>query len=302
MFRAYTGFFLERVVIEGELIRCLSMADELAFVPLGLSVSVAEVVNFSSGGFSVEQEGGASPLRISQAFCILVDSLLSSLEEFKYVEHALELETAVGCSELPQTNVSVEEPRPELLLGVACALKGDDGRVGVGYHGQCRGTEAATCNSEGQCSRADHAFFQDVMISKPQQSSPGNVVSLPREETLVCTSSENSRMARRAAAGKSQMSICEDSCEYHQAVVDPWLWRNLSQELVELIFAKLPMPLIVELRECSQAWYTISKSSFIFREAYSEATLHFLAFWGGIFLLKPRGLHFMMLNRRSGFL
>jgi hypothetical protein len=42
------------------------MADEAAFVTPGLSVSVAQEANFSSGGTSVKQDGGAL-LRTSQA-------------------------------------------------------------------------------------------------------------------------------------------------------------------------------------------------------------------------------------------
>lgn len=69
------------------------MADKVAIIPQGLSASVAEVGNFSTGRSLVNQESGASLLRISQAFCVLVDGLLSSQEEFRCVEHALELET-----------------------------------------------------------------------------------------------------------------------------------------------------------------------------------------------------------------
>lgn len=97
------------------------MVNEVAFVMQGgVSASVAGMASFSAGGTSVKEDGGAL-LRVSQAVYSLVGCLLSSVEEFWALEHALELEiTAAGS---PELSGSVEEARPELVLGVAGALK-----------------------------------------------------------------------------------------------------------------------------------------------------------------------------------
>lgn len=82
----------------------------------GVSASVAGMASFSAGGTSVKKDGGAL-LRVSEAVYSLGCCLLSSVKEFR----ALELEiTAAGS---PEQSGSVEEARPELVLGVAGALK-----------------------------------------------------------------------------------------------------------------------------------------------------------------------------------
>lgn len=71
-----------------------SMANE-AFATQINSTSVAQVARFSMEGTSFKQEGGAL-LRLSQAFCGLVSSLVNSLEAFQDVGNVLNLETAAG--------------------------------------------------------------------------------------------------------------------------------------------------------------------------------------------------------------
>lgn len=93
-------------------------------------------------------------------------------------------------------------------------------------------------------------------------------------------SSEDSRIAKRAAVKGEVM--CKHSCEHHGEVMDPRLWRNLPQELVELIFAELPLPRILELCECSKAWLTMTNSLALLAKFVQNATLNSSGYWDGI--------------------
>jgi hypothetical protein len=103
-----------------------------------------------------------------------------------------------------------------------------------------------------------HAFFQDLMIATNPSSSM-NVLP-PSEEMQVCVPSKYSRIGTRGA-GLKGWGICKHYRVHHAEVMDPGLWRKLPEELVERVFAKLPLPCVVELRNSSKAWYNMSKSA-----------------------------------------
>lgn len=156
----------------------------------------------------------------------------------------------------------IRETRPEQLLKVAGILKKMVGTlVSDIIYGQCRSTAIQKASGTNH-----HAFFQELMISKSPSCLVGT--SPPSQGIATCIPSKDSKTAKSAVLKDGV--ICRHTCEYHPEVVDPRLWRKLPQELVELVFAKLPLPLIPELRECSKAWYTMSKS-FNFREACSAS-------------------------------
>lgn len=102
-----------------------------------------------------------------------------------------------------------------------------------------------------------HAFLRDLMTPKQPSNSAGT--SPTSDNMPVCIFSNDSSKATRAAV-KGEV-ICKHSCEHHPEVVDPRLWRKLPQELVELVFAKLPLPQIIQLCESSKAWLTMTKSA-----------------------------------------
>ena len=142
------------------------------------------------------------------------------------MENALELEAAAAIgngSDGHETSGSVEV-RPELLLDVAGALKDMVGTLVSDIKANSQVQELMPVIQKASVA-THHACFQDFMKIPKHQQFPSY------EETLVCTSSRHSREAKRAAAGRDQSVVCRHSCEHHQEVVDPWLWRNSSQEL-----------------------------------------------------------------------
>lgn len=123
---------------------------------------------------------------------------------------------------------------------------------------------------KGSVAKQHGAIFQDWMnFPKQQRRSCSGNDALP-EETLVSVRVRDSRMAK-GIAGKGQMSVCKHICEHHAEVVDPWVWGNLPRELVELVFAKLPLPRIIELRKCSKGMPRMICNTSDFREACSES-------------------------------
>lgn len=122
----------------------------------------------------------------------------------------------------------------------------------------------------GTNQHAIHHLFQELMISKqPPDPILSCLVGISpsSEEMQVCISNKDSRTATRST-GKCQ-GMCTYTCAHHPELVDSGLWRRLPQELVELVFAILPLPRIFELCESSKAWSALSKSS-NFRQACSE--------------------------------
>jgi hypothetical protein len=240
------------------------MVDEVAFVMQGgVSASVAGMASFSAGGTSVKKDGDAL-LRVSQALYGLVGCLLSSVEEFRALEHALELEIT------PELSGSVEEARPELLLGIPGALKEMVGALVSDIKANPQVQQLMPAIQKGSLAKQHGAIFQDWMNFPKQQrrSCSGNDAS--PEETVVSVRVRDSRMAKRIA-GKGQMSVCKHICEHHAEVVDPWVWGNLPRELVELVFAKLPLPRIIELRKCSKGMPRMICKTSDFRGACSES-------------------------------
>ena len=164
------------------------------------------------------------------------------------MESMLEVEAAAaginrnGVDE-PGRAVSVEVRR-ELLLDVAGTVK------------EMVGAWVSDINSNAQ--------VQKLMAAGEH---PGELMNIPKHDqqssslggTLVCNSSRvDSRAGKR---GKGLTTLCKHSCEHHQEVVDPRVWRNLPQELVELVFAKLPLDAILGLCDVSRAWCAMSRSS-----------------------------------------
>ncbi|KAG0584463.1 hypothetical protein KC19_3G211800 [Ceratodon purpureus] len=186
--------------------------------------------------------------RISEALRGLVSGLTKSLQEFQDVESMLEVEAAAaginrnGVDE-PGRAVSVEVRR-ELLLDVAGTVKE---MVGAWVSDIRSNAQVQKLMAAGE----HHGELMNIPKHDQQSSSLGG--------TLVCNSSRvDSRAGKR---GKGLTTLCKHSCEHHQEVVDPRVWRNLPPELVELVFAKLPLDAILGLCDVSRAWCAMSRSS-----------------------------------------
>jgi hypothetical protein len=63
--------------------------------------------------------------------------------------------------------------------------------------------------------------------------------------------------------------VCTHACEHHEELVNPGVWGNLPQELMERVFGKLPLPPILQFRESCLDWSGLVQSSNI-KEACSE--------------------------------
>ena len=258
-------------------------------------------VTFSIQGnvdnLSKQQDGGAV-LRLGQA---LFKGLAGNLKD---VGTALELEIAAGIlygsPDEPQASVSVE-PGPQLLLVVAGTLTEMVGTLLSDIKGNAGVQKLlpAIQKFSGTNQHAIHDLFQELMISKqPPDPILSCLVGISpsSEEMQVCISNKDSRTATRST-GKCQ-GMCTYTCAHHPELVDSGLWRRSPQELVELVFAILPLPRIFELCESPKAWSALSKSS-NFRQACSEGhpklsglvgfNCHFESTWTRIHDINPSG-------------
>jgi hypothetical protein len=219
-------------------------------------------------GNVVQQDGGAL-LRIGQALNGLVVSLISSLGELRDVGNMLEQEIAAGSPDELQGSVSVDM-RPQLLLVVAGALK------------EMVGTLVSDIKDNAEVQRLlpaiqkcmganQHDIFQDLAISKqsPEQDLPSCLLDLspPRRELPVPTSRNSFATAKKSVV-KGEL-VCTHACAHHPELVNPGVWRDLPQELMERVFGKLSLSTILQFRKSCLDWSGLIQSSNI-KEACSE--------------------------------
>lgn len=232
----------------------------------------------------MKRDGGGL-FTISRALNGLVGGLVNSLEEFQNVGSALEVEIAAGytnCSlDEPLSSVNVEA-KPEHLLVIADALKAMVGRLVSDIKASIKADVEVQkfLVAMQKCNGVDHhAFFQDLITSN--QPSCLVDVSPSSEDMPVRSFSNDARMVKRAAGKGKGKVVCRHVCEHHPeiVVVDRWLWRKLPLEIVELVFSKLPLDLIIHLRNSSGAWNALSKSR-NFGEAYSKKHPHLYGLMG----------------------
>lgn len=113
------------------------------------------------------------------------------------------------------------------------------------------------------------------------------------------------RVAKRTAAARNGPQVCRHICIHHPEMIDPGLWSNLSEDLVGLVFARLPVSRIVELKNSSSAWSSLSDSS-SFKESFAEANPNLFGllgwdnnletFWTRMFDAKSKEWHGVKLN------
>jgi hypothetical protein len=79
---------------------------------------------------------------------------------------------------------------------------------------------------------AEHALVKNELASL--QGSPGVVeaADVPVEDRVTC----------------------KHFCAHHTSLMDPAVWRNLPEEVMQMVFARLPMLQIVSLQCLSKAW------------------------------------------------
>lgn len=198
-----------------------------------MAASISETPHVSvEPGISTTQDGATALFRISQALQGLVTSLVGSLEEFQDVGTTLELEVAAGV--VTNSNPDV---RPELLLVVAATVK------------EMVGTWVSDLKGNSQVQKLLPAIHHKF-------SGAGH-------QDLMLRASVHFQQRFRSTKRPSVQGqvTCQHSGEHHPELVERWLWRKLPQEVVELVFAHLPLPQIVGLRTCSEAWSVLSKSS-----------------------------------------
>lgn len=122
------------------------------------------------------------------------------------------------------------------------------------------------------------AFVNEVMITK-QPTGPTPALdggTLTEVLSKACIQESNPKLVNRAREG-AQMG-CRHFGEHHLGVIDPCIWSALPEELVEIVFAKLPMPKIIDLIRDSEAWSTLSESP-NFRQRCSERHFFSLMRW-----------------------
>lgn len=157
----------------------------------------------------------------------------------------------------PEASFQPEE-RPDLLL-VAGTLRGMVNTLKTGLEGV---PDIQRVNSPGSA--------EDNMRSKWNRLSLVlDRAATQAEVNKACSSfSTETRVAKRAAVNGPQ--VCRHICIHHPEMIDPGLWSKLSEDLVGLVFARLPIPQIIELRKCSTAWSSLSETS-SFKRSFAEA-------------------------------
>jgi len=138
------------------------------------------------------------------------------------------------------------------------------------------------------------------------------------EMGVVPTSCSNSfstetKVAKRAAAAGNGSQVCRHVCIHHPEMIDPGLWSKLSEDLIGLIFARLPIPRIIELQKSSSAWSSMSDSS-SFKRSFADANPNLFGllgwdndletFWTRMFDAKSMEWHGVELNfpRENGYM
>ncbi|KAG0626312.1 hypothetical protein M758_2G118500 [Ceratodon purpureus] len=106
-------------------------------------------------------------------------------------------------------------------------------------------------------------------------------LSSQTEPSSVCGSSSKETRVTKTAA-RNGPEICTHSCTHHPHIVNPGIWSKLPEDLVVQVFARLPIPRIMGLRKCSEAWSAMSDSS-SFKGVFAEANpkLFGLLGWDG---------------------
>lgn len=154
------------------------------------------------------------------------------------------------------------EERPDLLL-VAGTLRDMLNVLETGFKG-IPDKQKLQVAIQGITSTEDRASGEDNTRSKrirlSRQAEPSNVCG---------NSSTETRVANMRAAWNGP-EICTHTCIHHPEIVNPGLWSKLGEDLVGLVFARLPIPRIIGLRKCSEAWSAMSDSS-SFKGAFAEA-------------------------------
>ncbi|KAG0587292.1 hypothetical protein KC19_2G154200 [Ceratodon purpureus] len=114
-----------------------------------------------------------------------------------------------------------------------------------------------------RASEEDNTRLKRTRVST--QTEPGSVCGSSSKETRV-----------------TKKEICTHSCTYHPHIVNPGIWSKLPEDLVVQVFARLPIPRIIGLRKCSEAWSAMSDSS-SFKGVFAEANpkLFGLLGWDG---------------------
>ena len=134
-----------------------------------------------------------------------------------------------------------------------------------------------------------HVVIQEMNSMQDRASEEDNTrskwarLSTKAEPSNVCgTSSRETRVTK--TSGWNGPKVCTHTCIHHPEIVNPELWSKLAGDLVIQVFARLPIPPIIELRECSNAWFTMS-DSFSFDEVFAGANpkLFGLLGWDGDF-------------------
>lgn len=162
------------------------------------------------------------------------------------------------------------EARPDLLI-VACTVRDmlDVLKTGLQKLSDVQKLRVAT---QRVSVIEDRASEEDNMGPKRAR------LITQAEASNVCG---NSSTETRVAAWKGPQ-VCTHTCFHHPEIVNPGLWSKLTEDLVGLVFARLPIPRIIGLRKCSEAWSAMSNSS-SFKEAFGEANpkLFGLLGWDG---------------------
>ncbi|KAG0582857.1 hypothetical protein KC19_3G091600 [Ceratodon purpureus] len=132
------------------------------------------------------------------------------------------------------------------------------------------GLEGIPGNQRMQVGIEEMNLTVDVASEEDNARSKRTRLLTQTEPSSVCRafSKETSLVTKTAAWNDSE--ICAHFCSHHPHIVNPGIWSKLMEDLVVQVFARLPIPRIIELRKCSEAWSAMSDLS-SFKGAFAEA-------------------------------
>ncbi|KAG0579974.1 hypothetical protein KC19_4G139300 [Ceratodon purpureus] len=212
---------------------------------------------------TLKKHNRSALLRISQALRCLV----STLEEFREVEAMLGSGCVAEAYQSRSHDRHSNDASPEFLGVVASTLKEMVGKLVSDIEAKPEVQKLLVMIQKPVSGAANESgvLIQDATIAKQPSGFVGTVPSGRGTEV-------HSRTVRSTVT-------CRHSCKLHPELMDSNLWSKLPEELVQLVFARLPLVKIFDLCAQSSAWSTMSRTS-NFRGVCSKRHLKLLGFVG----------------------
>lgn len=181
-----------------------------------------------------------------------IQSLDTILQELREVEK-------ISQSRTPAGDVDANSPNPSHLLARSLTAKLETLTAGI----------------------RDDILVRTLLPTLPAAPHAGTT-STHSPDTTLALCIPNTDHPKRAKTSAMQMIGCRHFCKHHKEVVDPWLWSTLPLELVEIVFAKLPLQTIITLTRRYGAWAELTNAT-NFREFCAQRHPKLLALmrWGG---------------------